>query len=200
MKKVIVGTALALLGISLPAVATTSNKFQIRGQMADAYFYKSDDCNYTSFGVFASDSVSKSQPGAPTAQKGAYIYYSQYNWCTGEGSYGDGFANEVEFSSNNSLNSATLNGTFSLNDYSAGTTKTVDVALTWTGSGDIFRGNSHSHYQSSAFTSNYRYKGSYREAQVSGSVTLDGQSLLSDLSSSASLSSSNSGSVEVIRK
>src|SRR4028119_1128938 len=196
MKKVMVGAVLMALSFGLPAVAATSNQFQVKGQTADAYFYQSDECNYTSVGVFASDNVSKSGPGAPTAQKGAYIYYSNYNFCKGEGSYGDGFAPNATFTSDNSLNSAKVNGTFTLNDYSSGTTKTVDVALTWAGGGDTFRGNSHSHYQGPRFTSNYRYVGAYRQAQVSGNITLDGKNLISGLSSYGSLNSSNSGSEE----
>ncbi len=200
MNKTIAGVVLTILSLSLPAVASTTNKFQVKGQTANAYFYQSDDCNYTSVGVFASDNVTKNSPGAPTSQKGAYLYYSNYNFCNGESSYGDGFSPNVTFSSNNSLNSATLNGAIAINDYSSGTTKTVDVALTWTGTGDTYRGNSHSHNQGPGFTSNYRYVGSYRDAQVSGSVTLDGKNLIANLTSYASLNSSNSGSIEIVRK
>ena len=194
------GAALMVLSFGIPAVAATSNQFQVKGQTADAHFYQSDDCNYTSIGVFASDNVSKSGAGAPTAQKGAYIYYSNYNFCNGQGSYGDGFAQNVTFTSDNSLKSATLKGTFTLNDYSSGATKTADVALTWTGTGDTFRGNSHSHSHGPKFTSNYRYVGSYRQADVSGNVTLDGKNVISGLSSYGSLNSTNSGSVEVVRR
>ena len=41
-----------------------------------------------------------------------------------KGQTGDGFAPDVTFTSDNSLKSATLNGTATLNDYSSGTTKT----------------------------------------------------------------------------
>lgn len=200
MPKALVGSALLLLSLNLPAVAATTQKYQFKGQTADAYFYQSDDCNYTSVGIFASDSISKSAPGAPTAEKSAYLYYSTYNWCTGEGAYGDGFSTEVTFNADKSLKSATLNGTFAVNDYSSGTTKNVDVALTWMGMGDTYRGNSHSHYQGPAFTSNYRYVGSYSEAMVSGTVTSNGKNLIENLSSFASLSSSNSGFMEITRK
>ncbi|MCP2727479.1 hypothetical protein [Limnofasciculus baicalensis] len=44
------------------------------------------------------------------------------------------------------------------------------------------------------------YVGSYRDAQVSGSVTLDGKNLIANLTSYASLNSSNSGSIEIVRK
>ncbi|MEQ9666904.1 hypothetical protein [Coleofasciculus sp. G2-EDA-02] len=200
MQKTLVGATLILLSLSLPAVAATNQKYQVKGQTADAYFYQSDECNYTSVGIFASDNVSKNAPGAPTAQKGAYIYYSTYNWCTGEGSYGDGFATDVNFTSDKSLKSAALNGTFAVNDYSSGATKNVDVAVMWTGTGDTYRGNSHSHYQGPAFTSNYRYVGAHSDAMVSGTITSEGKNLVENLSSFGSLSSSNSGSIEIIRK
>ncbi len=206
MNKAMVGGVLTVLSLSIPAVAATTDTFQFKGQSAYASFSQYDGCNSTSVNVYAFDNVTRSAPGAPTSQKEASLYYSNYNYCNGTGSYGYGSSPKATFTSDNSLKSATLNGTFTVNDYqsgndnSSGTTKTVDVALTWTGTGDTFRGNSHSHSQGPGYTSNYRSVGAYRDAQVSGSVTLDGTNLISNLSSYGSLNSSNSGSVQISRR
>ncbi|MGF1938409.1 MAG: hypothetical protein RM347_029325 [Nostoc sp. ChiQUE02] len=194
-----IATALTLLSLStVPALAATATKYQFKGQNAYASFSQSDDCSYTDVSVSAFDNVTKSGPGAPTSQTGAYFYYSSYNYCTGTQSYGDGFSENVTFTSNK-LNSATLNGSFTVYDYYLGTSKTATVNLTWTGTGDTYRGKSQSRYQSPGYTSSYRYTGSSRDAQVSGSVILDGTNFANLPTSYASLGTSSSGSLEIIK-
>ena len=194
-----IATALTLLSLStVPALAATATKYQFKGQNAYASFYKSDDCSYTDVSVSAFDSVTKSAPGAPTSQTGAYLYYSSYNFCTGVQSYGNGFSDNVTFTSNK-LNSATLTGTFTVYDYYLGTTKTATVNLNWTGTGDTYRGKYNSRNQGPGYSSSYRSTGSYRDAQVSGNVTSNGANLIENLTSYGSLSSSNSGSLEIIK-
>jgi len=194
-----IATAMALLSLTnVPVLAATATKYQFKGQNASASFYQSDDCSYTDVSVYGFDSVTKSGPGAPISQTGAYFYYSNYNYCTGTQSYGDGFSENVTFTSNK-LNSATLNGTFTVYDYYSGASKTATVNLTWTGTGDTYRGKSQSRYQGPGYTSSYRFNGSSRDAQVSGSVTLDGTNLIANLTSYGSLSTSSSGSLEIIK-
>jgi len=207
MKRAMIGATLAVLSLSLslPAMAATKQQYQVKGQSAGAGFYQSDSdgCNSINVSVWTGDNVSRNAPGAPTSQKYAEIYYSNYNFCTGTGSYGYGSSSDATFTTNQ-LNSANLKGTFTVNEFSAsGTsdaTKTVNVNLTWTGAGDTYRGNSHSHFQGANYISNSRYVGAYREAQVSGAVTMDGKNLITNLSSYGSLNSSNSGSMEIIKK
>lgn len=202
MKRAIVGAALTVLSLSLPAMAATTTRYQVKGQNANASFYQYDGCNSTDLYVFAADSVTKDAPGAPTSQKEANIYYSNYNYCTGTGSYGYGSSQNATFTTKQ-LDSASLNGTFTVTEFSgdtSGTSKTLNVALTWTGTGDTYRGNSHSHFQGPGYSSNSRYVGAYRDAQVSGSVTLDGKNLISNLTSYASLNSSTSGYREFTRR
>lgn len=206
MNRAIVGATLTVLSLSLPAMAGTTNKYTFKGQSASASFYQqNDDCSASSVYVWAADNVSRSAPGAPSAQKEAQVYYSNSNWCTGQYSYGYGSAPDATFTSNNSLKSAALNGTFTVYEYSSDNpesevSKTVNVALAWTGTGDTFRGNSHSLYQWMGGMSRSRYNGSYRDAQVSGNVSLDGKNLISNLASYASLYSTNSGSMEIVKR
>lgn len=201
MKPAIFAAALTLASLTLPAVAATTDSYQFKGQSAYASFYKYDgECNSTYVDVYAFDNIAKSAPGAPTAQKDAFMFYSNYNYCTGEGSYGYGSSPNATFTSDNSLKSAALKGAFTVIDGSSGNSKTVDVALNWAGTGDIYRGNSHSHSQGPGYLSNSRYIGSYRDAQVSGNVTVDGKNLIANLSSYASLNTSNSGNLTVTKK
>lgn len=199
MKRAIFGAALTVLSLSLPAMAATTNKVQIKGENATAGFYQYDGCNSTDVYVFAGNNVTKSEPGAPASQKQASIYYSNYNYCNGTGSYGYGSSDNATITIDQ-LKSATLKGTFTVNDEASGTSKTVNVALNWTGTGDTSRGNNHSHFQGPGYSSNYRSIGAYRQAEVSGSVTLDGTNLISNLSSYGSLNTSTSGYMEMTRR
>ncbi|MBD2561096.1 MULTISPECIES: hypothetical protein [Nostoc] len=194
-----IATALTLLSLStVPALAATATKYQVKGQNAYASFYQSDDCSYTYVSVYGFDSVTKSGPGAPISQTGGYLDYSSYNYCTGAQFYGGGFTENIPFTSNK-LNSATLNGTFTVYDYYSETSKTATVNLTWTGTGDTYRGKSNSRYQGPGYSSIYRSSGSSRDAQVSGTVTLDGTNLIANMTSYGSLSTSSNGSLEIIK-
>lgn len=199
------GALLTILSFSLPAMAATTEKFQVKGQNASASFYQSDDCSSSGVSVWAADSVSRSAPGAPTSEKGANVSYWNSNWCTGKYSYGYGYAPNVTFTANNQLSSASLKGTFKVDEYSSEnpdstTAKTVDVALNWTGTGETFRGHSSSHYQWMGGMSHSRYVGSYRTADVSGSVTMDGKNLIANLPGFGDLNSSSSGSMQITKR
>jgi hypothetical protein len=200
MKTVIAGAVLTVLSLSLPAIAATTTKSQVKGQNASANFYQYDVCNSSTVYVSAYNNITKDSPGAPTEQLRAYLNYYNYNYCTGTYSSGYGSSSSANFTIDNRLDSATLNGTFTLYDYSSGTTKTADVALTWKGVGDTFSGKSNSTYQTPTSTTRYRFNGDSRDAEVSGSITLDGTNLITNTSTYGSLSSSKSGYLEHTRK
>lgn len=195
-----IATALTLLSLStVPTLAATATKYQFKGNNASASFYQSDDCSYTSVYVYGFDNATKSGPGAPVSQTAAYLDYSSYNYCTGASLYGYGYGENVSFTSNK-LNSASLNGTFTIYDYNSGGTKTATVNLTWTGTGDTYRGKYNSSYQGPGYLSKYRSTGSSRDAQVSGNITVDGTDIIANLTTSyASLSTSSSGDLYIIK-
>ncbi|AFZ24830.1 hypothetical protein Cylst_2626 [Cylindrospermum stagnale PCC 7417] len=198
MKAAIIAS-LTLLSLTAPAFAATTNQYKFKGESASASFSQYDGCNSTYVNVYAFDNVTKEAPGAPTSQKEAYLYYSNYNYCTGVGSYGDGSSKDATFTIGNSLQSASLSGTFTLYDYSTAVNKTAAVNLSWAGTGDTFRGNSHSHYQGPGYQSKYRSVGAYRDASVTGTVYVDGINLIANLPSFGSLSSNSGGSLTITK-
>lgn len=200
MKTAIAGTVLTVLSLSLPVVAATTTRYQVKGQNASAYFYQSDECTSTSVSVYAFTSRTKDGPGTPTQQMGADLYYSVYNFCNGTSSSGYGSSPNATFTINNSLSSATLTGTFAVNDYTSSNPKTVEVNLTWTGIDVIFKGRSNSVYQTPYSVTRYRSNGESRDAQVSGSIILDNVNLAANASAYGSLYSSSSGTYERITK
>ena len=195
MKRAIAGTVLTVLSLSLPAVAATTRS-QVKGENAYASFYQYDDCSYSSVYVDAYTNVTKSGPGAPISQMDTYLSYYNYNYCTGTGSSGYGSSPNATFKIDNNLNSATLNGTFTVYDYESGTTKTAEVALTWTGTGYKSSGKSDYTYQTPTSITRYRSNGDSRDAQVSGSVTVDGTNIVPNLPGYGYLNSSKNGTVE----
>lgn len=200
MKRAIIGAGVAVLSLSLPAAAA-SDTYQFKGESAYGSFYQYDNCSYTGLHASAYGGISRNEPGAPTAQTQAYLSYYSYNFCTGSYSSGSGFSSDVNFSSSPSLNSASLSGAIPVYDYSTGSERTVNVDLKWVGTGDIARGRNSYHYQSPSYSSISRSTGSYRDAAISGSVTLDGTNLIAGSSnSSASLASSTSGGVTITKR
>lgn len=198
MKKVITGAVLTVLGLSLPAMAAVTNKYQFKDKNAYASFYTYDGCSSTGVNVSAYNNIVKDGPGAPTSQIVAYLDYYNYNYCTGTYSSGSGSSPNVNFTVDNALKSASLNGTIAVYDYSSGTTKTADVALTWTATENYSSSSKSSYtYQTPTTISRYRSKGDSSDAQVSGSVMLDGVNIIANQSSSyGSLNSSKSGTLE----
>ncbi|WP_341527999.1 hypothetical protein WKK05_01170 [Nostoc sp. UHCC 0302] len=196
-----IGAALAVLSLTTVPALAAAQKYTVKGENASASFYQYDDnCSYTNVYVSAFNNITKSTPSAPTSQQGSYLSYDSYNYCTGAYSYGSGFSDTPTFTIANSLQSATLNGTYTVFDYYSGTSKTAVVDLTWTSTGNTYRGNSHSHYQRPGYISNYRTKSTSSEAQVTGSITIDGTNIIANLPSYGFLSSSNDGSLTVYKR
>ncbi|BAZ49409.1 hypothetical protein NIES4103_20210 [Nostoc sp. NIES-4103] len=192
-------TSLAVLSLTTVPALAAAQKYQVNGDNAYASFYQFDDCSSTYVDVSAFNNLTKSAPGAPTSQEGAYLSYSTYNYCNGTYSYGYGFSDTADVTISNSLQSASLTGTFTLYDYYLGTSQTAEVNLTWAGTGNTYRSNSVSRYQGPGYLSNYRSRSTSRDATVTGSVTINGTNVISGLSSYASISSSNSGSLNIYK-
>jgi hypothetical protein len=197
----LVGTALTVISLTtLPALAAPKSQYQVKGQNAYASFYQYEDCSYTYVDVYAFDNLEKSALGAPTSQTGAWLYYSTYNYCDGIYSFGSASSDTATVTINNSAQSASLTGTFTLYDYYSNTSKTANVNLTWTATGTTYRSNSHSNYQGPGYFSTYRSKGTTRDASITGSININGSNLIAGLSSYASITSSNNGSLTIYKR
>lgn len=192
-----IGVALTVLSLTTAPALAAADKYQVKGQNAYASFSQYDECSSTYVDVSAFDNLTKAAPGAPSSQVGAYISYSTYNYCNGAYSYGYGFSDTATVIINNST--ASVSGSFTIYDYYSGTSQTGDVNLTWTATGNTYRSNYHNHYQGPGFLSNYRSKSTSRDAEVTGYVNINGTNVITGLTSYASLSYSNSGSLTIYK-
>lgn len=202
MKTAIIGASVAALTLASPSSAATDT-FQFRGENAYAQFRQesSDGCASTVVDVWAYNDVVRNEPGPPTRQSRANVSYGTYNWCTGSFSGGYGSSTDVTFNANANLSSASLTATVPVFDYSNGSTKNITVAVNWTGTGEVSRGRENSSNSGPGYVYRSRYNGSSRQAQASGSITLDGSSLFTNAAANFGyLGSSSSGSVTITRK
>jgi hypothetical protein len=124
----------------------------------------------------------------------------QFDNCTGAtllAAFGQATLTDQAFQVNRELTSATLNATLQVTDVVAGSTSNVDVDLTWTGTGQLTRESDRFHLRAPGSIFQSRLNGTFRGAQASGSVSLGGVNLATQLSIFAQIASVKSGSVTI---
>ena len=181
MEFVAVVFVLVLAVFTLPITTWAGDTFRFKGKSADAFFSSTDlsGCIVTDVFVFASDDASTSHdpPGPPSSFSGsvAFISIYQYDYCTWTQMLAaDCFASlaDQDFQViGRELDSAELNATLGCYDYVSGSSFDVFVDLDWTAIGDPIRQSSNFHFRTPGFIVNERFSGTFRSAEVSGSVS-----------------------------
>jgi len=201
----LVGVLILLLatfgkGITASAGGGGGGTFKLKGQTANAHFSNVDQsgCIYTDIYIYASEEVVSTQPGPGTPSSGASVSIYQFDVCTGTQLLGaDGFMPlaESDFQVSKKLESAGLNTTVTVFDYLSGSSYNVSVALNWSAISPIGRQTSQSHYQFAGCHQKYNSNGTFRFAQVSGSVSDGVTDFAASPFADASISSVKTGSV-----
>ena len=187
-------------GITVSAGGGGGGTFKLKGQSANAHFSNVDQsgCIYTDVYVYASEEIVSTQPGPGTPSSGASVSIYQFDACTGTQLLGaDGFVPLAgpDFQVSKKLDSAALNTTITVFDYLTGSSYDVSIALTWTATSPLGRQTSQSHYQFAGCHQTYHNNGTFRFAQVSGSVSDGVTDFAASPFSDASISSVKTGSV-----
>jgi hypothetical protein len=73
----------------------------------------------------------------------------------------------------------------------------VEVAMTWTGTGELERLRDRSHFYAPGLIAHNRFDGTFREAVASGSVSLGGTNLTPQAPEFAEIGSVKQGSVTI---
>ena len=201
----IVGVLILLLatfgkGLTVNAGGGGGGTFKLKGQTANAHFSNVDQsgCIYTDVYVYASEEIVSTQPGPGAPSSGASVSIYQFDVCTGTQLLGaDGFIPlaESDFQVAKKLESAGLNTTVTVFDYLSGSSYNVYVALTWSGISPIGHQTNQSHYQFAGCHQKYHSNGTFRFAQVSGSVSDGVTDFAASPFSDAIISSVRTGSV-----
>ncbi len=165
---------LVLAGFSQHSTASAATNFKFKGNSADAFFSSFDGCVLTEVSIFASEGVFKSGPGRGTESSATSLFISQFDFCAdAQVLAAEGFADlsPSDFEVANKLSSATLDATVNVFDFVSGSSFDVDVNLTWTATGGLSRQNVNNHFTSPGCKVHSRFRGTSREATVSGSIS-----------------------------
>jgi hypothetical protein len=191
--------AVAMVGLVLPGTAEATDVLLLNGGSAEAFFSSFDPSGCISTFVFlvANDENPKSPPDPGSASSHGGITISQRDDCTDTvllGATGLAELADPDFQVIGPLTSATLDTTIEVFDFVSSSSFSVDVAMTWTGTGDINRENSSGHFELPGLIVNSHFSGAHRLADASGFVT-SGVNFTPNPSFRAEISSVISGSV-----
>jgi len=173
---------LAFLGVlTLPTPARAADSFNFRGRFANAVFRSTDPtgCIVTVVFVTVTEGRLHNPPGPPSASVAtdpvATVRIAQDDYCTSAylHAFGEATLTDETFQVNKELTSASLNATvLVINDAHDLFAYDVDLALTWTGTGELVRQSDRFHFHASDFSFQSRSNGTFRDAVASGSVSL----------------------------
>lgn len=178
MKKLSIALVMALFVATffLPISASAADIYKSKGTGAEAFFSSIDPsgCIVTDVNVYARDEKFQNPPGPGVPSSWVYLYVFQYDFCNDvQLFYGEGFTYlaDTDFVASNRLDRASLETTVSVYSYTTDSYVDVYVDLSWAGSGGISRQNSHFHSHVPGCNINSRFKGSFRSAEASGSIS-----------------------------
>jgi hypothetical protein len=174
-----------------------------KGHQASADFgsVSSDGCVYTD--AYVSPFENLTSPDKVTSQT-VYVSIYQWNSCTGAmimsadnmdpNSWMPAFTGTVQFDNQ----SASVNGTATMYDYSGNQAFTTTINVSWKGYGPSGTFIDSSHYRSPGFLMSTHYTGVSQEAEASGVITdQSGANLASLATLNATLNNDSGGTVQL---
>jgi hypothetical protein len=175
-------------------------QFQIKDRAANASFSSVDPsgCVETFVFVFGSNETVKEGPGKPATGPLAVVQLSQYDFCNNTIGEFFGFAEDAAFEVSRKLDQAHLKATVPGFLDETGVEASAVVDLTWTGAGELFSQTDRSRVKFPGSMLTQWFKGTFRPAQVSGTVTVGKQNLATDLADALIIRATQC-SLEVVR-
>lgn len=182
------------------ARAANHLRFQIKDRAANASFSSVDPsgCVETFVFVFGSNETIKEGPGKPVTGPLAVVRLSQYDFCNNTLGEFFGFADDATFEVSRQLDQARLKATVPGFFDETGAEAPAVVDLTWTGAGELFSESSRLRLKFPGSMLTQWFKGTFRPAQVSGSVMVGKQNLATD-QVDALIIRATQGGFEVVR-
>lgn len=193
---------LALAAFGRPADASAVSMFKFKGLGANASFSSVDPsgCILTSVDVFTAEATIQSPPGTRAPFSSTNIYLSRYDLCTDTlllAAEGVKDLAEPELQISSRLQRASLNTTITMFDTRTGAPLDLSVSLSWLGVGSTSRQHSGFHFGDQVCRVVSRFKGTFRGAEVSGTVSDGVTNFTPEVSVGASLVSSNSRDMSI---
>jgi hypothetical protein len=202
MKFVVLALVSYLIVFGLSAASWAGSVFRIDQQVASGFFSSTDPsgCIITQVSIFASDVILQFPPGPGHSSSNGFVSIFQFNNCTNvQVIWAEGLTplGDQDFQVTSKVDSATLNATVNVLDFVSGTSFDVYVDMTWTSTGPLGRLNSHSHQSFSGCKTNVHSNSVFRPVQASGIVSDGVTNFTPAVFESASLSSDQSGNVDI---
>jgi hypothetical protein len=172
--KLLAVLALALTTFMQHSTASAATVFKFRGETASAFFSSTDGCIATDVFISATEGVSQNPPGKGDPISQAFIFISQYNFCTDTlllNAEGFALLSNADFDVSGKLDLATLNTTINVFDFVSNTSFDIFIDLTWTGIGPLSRQSNNSHFNTPGCKIHSRFRGTFRSAEASGTVS-----------------------------
>ena len=198
--KLITVLSLALVAFSQHSTASALDMFKFRGSDANASFSTVDGCIQTNVDVFTAEAFIQVFPGSVDPFSSVNIFISQYDLCEDiQLLAAEGVADlaEPDLEISTKLNRATLNTTVNVLDSLTGNSFDVSVRLAWTGIGPAAHERLNFHFRDQTCLTHTRSKGTFRDAEVTGSVSDGITNFTPERSLSANLLSSNSSEMVI---
>jgi hypothetical protein len=187
---------------ALRATARTGShtRFEIKDRAANASFSSQDPsgCVATFVFVFGSNETVKQGPGKPSTGPLAVVQLSQYDFCNNTIGEYFGIADDASFEVSRKLDQAHLKATVAGFLDETGVEASAVVDLTWTGAGDLITQTDRSRVKLPGSMLTQWIKGTFRPAQVSGTVTV-GKTNLAAEPVDALILRATQGSLELVR-
>jgi hypothetical protein len=152
--------------------------FHVRGHNLFAGFVSNEGCISTNVSLFAAAESFHNPPGPAEPSWLLSIDIFQLDTCAFQtlvsASGNTTTSAEIEVKGGTSLSSATLSATIPVFDSVSQSSFDVSLDLLWTGTGELFYGNTHGFNRFPTSMNAFHSVGSQRDAQVSGTVSASG--------------------------
>lgn len=162
--------------------AASHLRLQIKDRAANASFSRVDQsgCVETFVFVFGSKETVK-DGGKPSTGPVAVVQLSQFDFCNNTLGEYFGIVEDAAFEVGTKLDQAHLKATVPGFVDETGVEAPAVVDLTWTGAGDLFSQNDRSRVKFPGSMLTQWFKGTFRPAQISGTVTIGKTNLATDV-------------------
>jgi hypothetical protein len=182
------------------ALAADRARFDIRDRAANATFASIDPsgCVETVVFVFGAQETVKVGPGKPSTGPVGFLQLSEVDFCTGQVRELFGFADDATFQVSTKLDEARLRATIPGFDVVDGVEVPAVVDLTWTGSGELITESNRYRLKLPGAMVTQWFRGTFRPAQVSGTVLVGDENLATD-PVDALILRARQGSFEMVR-
>lgn len=205
LRKYLLPVSLFCVALALPcrslAITHQTSHFKFTGLTADASFesFDTSGCVFTTAFLTATNGRNL-MPGGPQANSAVFVSLSQFDVCSlTDLLEASGFASLPAggFQIDKKLTSATLNTSVDVFDFVSSTSFTVEISLSWTGTGGLTVSRVHNLLRQAGLRINASSVGTARQATASGSVTGGGTNYSPLPSSFADLNDSKLGELDV---